>query len=236
MSELDETLPLSMVPILPQYNAVLKGELSPADQRRLLRLKRAADSVYSYYDWVATDFRRVENSVQHTARIEDLLQEVMGCLELSQFEKSLAGYFTICVLMEIKEEFMAGGPAGTNFPINVAQLQEVAYNSEDIIDAAHRLDDAQLMYIAGIFIPTGYELDDTMAVGKATILRGAPVYSDDVLTVTDSLFDLVESYTNEPYSSADEDTHFPAFVKALSALYTLNDDQPVQIAPEDSPQ
>ena len=211
-----------MVPILPQYNRVLEGTISEADKERLLNMKRAADAVYLYYEWVANDFRRVDDTKEHSAQIEALLQDVMACLGLSQFQKSLAGYFVVCVLSEIKEEFMAGGPNNTMFPINIEGLQETIFNVEDIIDGVHGKPNYYPFYLAGIFVPEDYDSDDLDMMTKAAIIRGAIVYSDDILTTTDSLMDIVEAYTGKPYSEATEDQHFEAFMYAIKQLYTVN--------------
>lgn len=212
-----------LIPILHQYNDVLKGNVTEGDKARLIRLKRAADAVYKYFDWVATDFRRVDDTTKHSARIEELLQDVMASLHLSQFQKSLAGYFAVCVLTEIKEEFMAGGPNNTMFPINIEALQEVAFNIEDVIDAVHQMPGYMTFYTAGIFVPENYDINDLDAMTKASIARGAVVYADDTLTTTDSLYDIVEQVTGKPYDEVDEEDHFDAFVQALKAMYEVND-------------
>lgn len=230
---MDQDTPIT-VPVLHPYNDVLRGKISQEDAARLVRLKKAADSVYKYFEWVASDFRRIDDSAKHSARIEELLQDVMASLMLSQFQKSLAGYFVVCVLSEIKEEFMAGGPSNTMFPVNVEALQEVAFSSEEVIDAVHQMPIHMAFYIAGIFIPENYEINDLEAMTKASIMRGAVVYSDDTLTTTDDLVSLVEAHTGKPFEEADEEDHFPAFVAALKALYEPNDGMGISSLIEES--
>lgn len=225
----EETQPLQsdnfgMIPVLPQYNAVIRYKTTASDNARLIRLKKGADAVYGYYDWVASDFRRVDDTKLHTNRIEELLQNVMACLHLSQFQKSLAGYFIVCVLSEIKEEFMASGPSNTMFPINLEALSEVIYNPEDVIDAVHQKPDHEAFYLAGIFIPENYDVADLDVMTRAAISRGAVVYSDDVLTTTNNLMDLVEAKYNKPYSEVDEAEHFEAFMDAIVDIYQVNEE------------
>lgn len=231
-SQPQESEEFGMVPVLPQYQAVLRDKLTETDKARLLRLKRAADAVYNYFDWVASDFRRIDDTKHHTNRIEELLQDVMACLELSQFQKSLAGYFVVCVLTEIKEEFMASGPEGTMFPINIEALQEGIFTPEDVIDAVHQQPDHYTFYLAGIFVPEDYDIADLDAMTKAAISRGAVVYADDVLTTTNNLMDLVEAKYNKAYSDVDQEEHFAAFLEAIKSLYVYTPDTAVSAIPE----
>lgn len=207
------------MPILEQYKAVITGDLTLSDQQRLIRLKRAADAVYGYYDWIATDFRRQEDEKKHNSKIAALVQDVMACLELSQFQKSLASYFTACVLTEIKEEFIASGPTEVMFPINLQVFENDCVNPEEVIDLMHQRPDHEVMYYAGIFIPQGYPLSNIDAMTKVVISNGGIVYSDDVLTMTDNLVDIVEAKFNKPYSETTEEEHFEAFKDAIEVLY-----------------
>lgn len=104
----------------------------------------------------------------------------VACLGLSQFQEP--SWLLRCLRsVRNQEEFMAGGPNNTMFPINIKGLQELHQRGRHHDGSVHDKPNYYPFYLAGIFgFPEDYDSDDLDMMTKAAIIRGAVVYSDDI--------------------------------------------------------
>lgn len=201
------------------YNNNYKRELSQDDLARIARLKRAADSVYKYYDWLCANPLATVEGEQHAAQIDALRQDVKVALFFGDDQDPLVNYFIACVLYAIYNSHQEGAPQGTPCPVNHSKLT-VMFDPTKVHELLEEADYTLVGYASGNFLLADNPPSEvsSMELSRA----GELVMSDqelvDTLNLSQILIDAGQDDDDLTCSEAGE-----TFVKELlntDSLYT----------------
>lgn len=183
---------------------------------RLTRLKKAADRVYQYYEWLSEDHRNSLTGDAGKTEVEGLCDDVRIALFLSTNQEPLVHYFVACVLFALLVSHADAAPSGTPCPIDRSTLEGM-YDAKAVSVLLNEADYQLISYSTGSFL-----LSDTADPGNLSTMalarKGSLVMADQELTETISLQTLLLA---EPDGEElDEEQQGHVFLRELHRLET----------------
>lgn len=180
---------------------------------RLARLKKAADRVYRYYEWLSSDYKNTTEGTAHSAELVGLRQDVKTALFLSDEQDALVNYFIACVLFAIFVSYQDGAVPGTPCPLDRSSLEgmyDAQAVSVQLTDANYQL----ISYATGSFLLEG-NADPSSLSTMELARKGSLVMADQELTETINLLTLLMA---EPEEDLDEVEQGEVFLRELHRL------------------
>lgn len=181
---------------------------------RLVRLKKAADRVYDYYEWLSSDYRHGNEGEENQKEMVGLRQDVKTALFFDDNQDPLVNYFIACVLFAVYVSHQAGTPSGTPCPVDRSMLDSM-YNAETVSKMLVNADRCLISYATGTFMLEG---DGNIGnLGTIELARkGTIVMADQELTETISLRTLFQA--EEVDDDLDEEQQGQLFLRELLRL------------------
>ncbi len=164
---------------------------TPESLARLARLKKAADRVYQYYEWISSDYRNLLNSDAHNLEMTGLRQDVKTALFFGDNQDPLVNYFIACVLFAIFVSYQDGAAPGTPCPLDRSGLEGM-YDAQQVSEMLSDANYQTLSYATGSFLLDG-NADPSNLSTMELARKGSLVMADQELTETISLVTLLQA-------------------------------------------
>lgn len=184
------------------FNPNYKLPQNAESLERLARLKRAADRVYVYFEWLSSDYRNRDNKDLHNEQIETLRTDVKLRLYLNDSQDPLVNYFIACTLFAIQTSLEEDSPRGTPTPIDRSLLESMY----DAAKVAELLCDAPIIlisYSTGTFLLA--DTADPANLASIELARkGSLVMADQELVETVALATLMGLDEADNFTDSEE--------------------------------
>ncbi len=168
---------------------------TPESLARLTRLKKAADRVYRYYEWLSADYRNSQDSETHAREMIGLRQDVKTALFMGDNQDPLVNYFIACVLFAIFVSHQDGAVPGTPCPLDRSGLEGM-YDAKKVSELLTNANYQTISYATGSFLMEG-NADPSNLSTMELARKGSLVMADQELTETISLQTLLQAEADE---------------------------------------
>lgn len=153
----------------------LLSQYKEEDFVRIGQIKIAADLVFEYFKDIMHDHRITLNESEHTRRIRNLLEKVVGVFGLTGPKMVLANYFIANVLKSYQDVEAEHFGTHAYMPYTESQLLEL-YDREKVMDVMAHMSPQDCCMYSGVFVSASTDLHEGVDNAVNALLAGCDLY------------------------------------------------------------